>query len=217
MKKRCLFVVLVLIANSGLASAYTGKVIGVTDGDTIGVLIDLIEHKIRLAEIDTPEKAQPYGKKAKQALSDLVFGKIVDIEKKDVDRYGRIVGRIYINDVDVNAEMVRGGHAWVYRQYATDQGLYAMENDAKQNKRGLWALPEAQQVPPWQWRSSRFTVAATGKSKPQKKANSEFKCEGKTKCGQMRSCEEARFYLTQCGVRRLDRDKDGIPCEKICG
>jgi len=162
-KSLLLTIIFSCLSPQSFATTYTGKVIGIADGDTLKILVDQTQHKIRLAE------------------------------------------------------MVRGGHAWVYRQYATDQGLYAMENDAKQNKRGLWALPEAQQVPPWQWRSSRFTVAATGKSKPQKKANSEFKCEGKTKCGQMRSCEEARFYLTQCGVRRLDRDKDGIPCEKICG
>ncbi len=68
---------------------------------------------------------------------------------------GRAVGRVYAGDIDVNAEMVRIGAAWVYRKYAKDQKLFALEKQARQNGAGLWGLPEAQQVPPWEWRKIR--------------------------------------------------------------
>ena len=67
--------------------------------------------KVCLAEIDTPESAQPYGSRAKQALSHLVYGKTVLVKIQDIDRYGRTVGRVYVGDIDVNAEMVRIGAA----------------------------------------------------------------------------------------------------------
>ena len=145
------------------AATYSGTVVGVTDGDTIKIVVGRTQHKIRLAEIDTPEKGQPYGKKAKQALSRPVFGETVNVEQKDIDRYHRIVGRVYVDGVDVNAEMVRGGHACVYRKYATDQALYVMEGGAKRDRRGLWALPEAERVPPWEWRHGSRNAGRTAK------------------------------------------------------
>ena len=130
-----------------------GTVVGITDGDTLKLLTQNKKIvKIRLAEIDTPERRQPYGKRSKQALSDLVFKKEVAVRLVDIDRYERIVGRIYLDDLDVSAEMVRLGAAWVYRKYATDPNLYKLEDEARAGKRGLWALPESQRVPPWQWR-----------------------------------------------------------------
>ncbi|WP_083398444.1 thermonuclease family protein [Nitrosomonas communis] len=77
------------------------------------------------------------------------------IKAQDTDRYGRKVARVYKDDIDVNAEMVRLGAAWVYRKYARDQNLYALEKQARQNKVGLWSLPETQQIPPWEWRKAR--------------------------------------------------------------
>ncbi len=69
-----------------------------------------------------------------------------------VDRHGRTVARLYVGDLDVNREMVRLGAAWIYRKYSKDQSLLNVEAEAKATKRGLWALPEAEQVPPWEWR-----------------------------------------------------------------
>ena len=129
-----------------------GKVVGITDGDTLKLLVDNRQIKIRLAQIDTPERNQPYGSRAKQALSDLTFGKEVMAKVETIDRYGRSVARIYVDGVDVSAEMVRQGAAWVYRKYATDESLYEIEKEAQEAGRGLWALPEAQRVPPWEWR-----------------------------------------------------------------
>jgi|tagenome__1003787_1003787.scaffolds.fasta_scaffold20941564_2 nuclease-like protein len=79
--------------------------------------------KVRLAEIDTPESGQPYGSRARQALSDLAFGKSARVVAQDTDRYGRMVGRVYVGSLDVNAEMVRQGAAWVYRRYSHDASL----------------------------------------------------------------------------------------------
>jgi len=92
---------------------HQGKVVSIADGDTLTLLIDNIQYRIRLAEIDTPEKRQPYGTKARQALSTLVFNKEIEVDVQTTDRYGRSVARVYVGDVDVCAELVRQGVAWV--------------------------------------------------------------------------------------------------------
>ncbi|SCZ85012.1 thermonuclease family protein [Nitrosomonas mobilis] len=157
--KQVLFLVLLCVAFlplSAVAQEHIGRVVGVSDGDTLTILDNQKKQiKVRLAEIDTPESAQPYGKRAKQELSRLVYGKTISVEVRDIDRYGRTVGRVYADNIDVNAEMVRLGAAWVYRKYAKDQNLYALEKRARKNRSGLWSLPEAQQVPPWEWRQAR--------------------------------------------------------------
>ena len=130
---------------------FTGRVVGVTDGDTITVLVDARQVKVRLTEIDAPEKRQAWGTKARQALSDLVFGKTVTIVDSGKDRYQRTLGRVLVGEKDVNAEMVRSGNAWVYRRYAQDKALYAFEGEAREAERGLWSLPNP--VPPWEFRS----------------------------------------------------------------
>lgn len=131
---------------------FSGKVVGISDGDTITVLRDKTPVKIRLAEIDAPESAQPFGNRAKQALSDLVFGKVVRVEERGQDKYRRTLATIYVDDLNVNAEMVRLGMAWVYRKHAPKKSdLYRIEAEAKLARRGLWA--DSDPVPPWDWRS----------------------------------------------------------------
>jgi endonuclease YncB( thermonuclease family) len=147
---------LALLPVSAVAEEQIGRVVGVTDGDTLTMLDSRKQQiKVRLAEIDTPESAQPYGTRAKQELSRLVHGKTVTVKVQDIDRYGRTVGRVYMGELDVNAEMVKLGAAWVYRKYASDQSLYALEKQAKQKRAGIWNLPEAEQIPPWEWRKTR--------------------------------------------------------------
>lgn len=142
---------------------------------------------------------------------------------QDTDRYGRTVGRVYVGDTDVNAELVKQGAAWVYRQYAKDPSLYALENEAKAARRGLWGLPETERCPPWDWRKGSCSTsvaapAATTVAPTPAAATTAagFACGTKRYCRDMTSCEEARFYLTQCGLTSLDGDHDGVPCEKIC-
>ena len=107
----------VLCLWSAFAAADTlrGRVVGVTDGDTTKVLDAANrQEKIRLADIDTPERGQPWGQRSKQALSGLVFGRQVVVEYRKRDRYGRIVGRVFVGDVDISRELVEAGHAWVW-------------------------------------------------------------------------------------------------------
>ena len=137
--------------------------------------------------------------------------------------YGRTVGRVYVGGVDVNAEMVKQGAAWVYRKYAQDQALFRLEEQAKAARRGLWGLPEAERCPPWDWRKKACPMSAAAPapaspaaSAPTAATSGGFTCAGKRYCREMTSCEEAKFYLTQCGVGTLDGNHDGVPCETLC-
>ena len=205
-----LFVFLLLSAPA-MSSELQGHVVSIADGDTFTLLTaNKQQVRVRLAEIDTPESGQPYGNRAKQALADLVFGKDVRIEVQVIDRYGRTVGRPYVGDVDVCAELVENGFAWAYRQYLRDPKLLELEKEAQDSKRGLWSLPEYERIAPWDWRRGKRTPTNVIDSP---KA---FTCGSKTYCREMVSCEEARFYLRSCGLSRLDGDKDGDPCESLC-
>lgn len=144
-----------LLAAQTVLADFSGKVVGVSDGDTITMLKEREQVKVRLVEIDAPEKRQAFGNRSKQALSQLVHGKQVEIKKYGTDRYGRTLGRVYQSGLDVNAEMVRLGMAWVYVKYAKDKGLYQIEAEAREQRRGLWADKEP--VAPWEWRRARKT------------------------------------------------------------
>ena len=211
-----------LLSFSSLANMLEGRVVAIADGDTFKLLSAGNQQiKIRLAEIDTPESRQSYGNKAKQELSNLIFGKTVTVTTVDTDRYGRTVGRVFVDNMDVNAEMIQRGAAWVYRQYAKDQSLFQLEAEAKQKKRGLWNLPESERVPPWEWRHAKHENTSTRTLDATKNITFSqngkgFTCAEKRTCGQMTSCAEAHFYLEQCGLSRLDGNHDGIPCARLC-
>lgn len=129
---------------------FTGKVVKVADGDTITVLRDSEQIKIRLAGIDAPEKAQPFGNVSRQSMSEMLFGKEVRVVEQGRDRYGRTIGRVYQGDIDVSAEQIKQGMAWVYRKYTKEAALYQLEDETKQQRHGLWA--DAEPTPPWAWR-----------------------------------------------------------------
>ena len=133
----------------------TGRVVSVADGDTITLLVDQTQHRIRLHGIDCPERGQPFGKRAKQFTSNLVFAQTVTIRVVDVDRYKRLVCRITLPDgKDLSAELVRAGLAWWYRKYApNDKELAKLETEAREAKRRVWADPNP--VPPWEWRKRK--------------------------------------------------------------
>jgi endonuclease YncB( thermonuclease family) len=137
MRRPLPFLLLLLPLCALAQQTHIGKVVRIADGDTLSILVDEQTLRIRLAEIDTPERRQPFGTKAKQALADLTFNKSVRVVEVDVDRYGRIVGRVYVNGLTVNAELVKQGYAWVYRKYAKSRELYRLEDEARNAKRGL--------------------------------------------------------------------------------
>lgn len=146
----CLFL---LLPSQTLAATLSGKVVRVADGDTITILTpDKKQVKIRLVEIDAPEKEQPYGQASKKMLSDMVFGKDVTVEWDKIDRYQRTLGRVFVGDIDVNLQQVKTGAAWAYTRYLTDDKIKQAEIKARKQKVGLWALQSDQIVPPWEWR-----------------------------------------------------------------
>ncbi|TCZ61384.1 thermonuclease family protein [Roseicella aquatilis] len=172
--RRFLALILLLALHLAPARAATelrGHVVGITDGDTLTLLTPgKRQVKVRLAEIDTPESRQPYGTRARQALAELTFRRQVRVVVEDTDRYGRRVGRVHAGRLDVNAEMVRRGAAWVYDQYSHDPILAALEAEARAARRGLWALPEAERVPPWEWRRQAREQREAQKRPPAPKA-----------------------------------------------
>lgn len=204
------------------AEILEGRVVGVHDGDTVTLLMSGNQQvKIRLAQIDAPESDQAFGQRSKESLSGMVFNKNIRVEKETTDKYGRTVGTIFVDSLDANREQVKRGMAWVYRKYMHDQSLVQIESDARRAKIGLWSDPNP--VSPWEYRhgakNSNIVNQPILKETPEKSiltTHSKLTCGGKRYCKEMSSCEEAKFYLTQCGLSRLDGDGDGSPCETIC-
>jgi len=204
--------ILALITFPSFAQTLTGRIVGVSDGDTVTLLTsDNTSIKIRLAQIDAPEKKQPFGEKSKQSLSDLIYGKNVSVEVETKDRYQRTVGKIIVSGMDVNLEQIKRGLAWYYVQYGHDSNYSQSESQAKAQRKGLWAEPNP--VAPWDFRHGNKSSAP--KQSTPSTANSSA-CGTKRYCKEMSSCAEAMMYLKQCGLSKLDRDGDGIPCESLC-
>jgi micrococcal nuclease len=134
---------------------YSGRVVSVLDGDTIEVFHQGKAERIRLAGIDCPEKGQAFGKVAKWATSSLVFGRTVTVQGHDTDKYKRVVAEVVLVDgTNVTQKLVEDGWCWWYQKYAPDDSVIeASEAEAREGRRGIWALPNP--VPPWGWRKSR--------------------------------------------------------------
>ena len=171
---------LVLAQSIVIADTLTGRVVRVTDGDTIVVLDSgNAQHKIRLTGIDAPERGQAYGTKSKEHLSDSVAGKFVVVEYDKYDRYERILGKVLLSGEDMNLEQIRAGLAWHYKKYQGDQTIsdrvkYSdAELDARRHERGLWGDPAP--MAPWDYRQAKreqkkalepFTIRTESRDKP---------------------------------------------------
>lgn len=210
-------IVLLLLALSAHAHAetLTGRVVGVADGDTLTVLdSNKGLTKIRLHQIDAPEKKQDFGQRSKQSLSDLVYGKQVRVEVFDTDKYGRTVGKVWVGGTDANLEQVKRGMAWVYEKYANEPAYFAAERTAKSGRVGLWNQPNP--IPPWVFRHPDRAATSTPTKPPALTRKSAGRCGEKRFCKEMSDCTEARYFLNVCGVKQLDGDGDGRPCESLC-
>jgi len=152
--KKSLILLLLLILNSTVycQSPLTAKVVGVKDGDTVVVLDSLNNQTtLRLAEVDCPEKSQPFGTKAKQFTSDQIYRKQIKYIVTDIDRYGRSIAKIYYDDNKyLSAEIIKNGFGWQYKKYSTSKDLANFENSARLQKVGLWY--DKNPVAPWEWR-----------------------------------------------------------------
>jgi micrococcal nuclease len=204
--------VLLCVNASAFGEEFFARVIVVLDGDTVLIRRSNGLVKIRLAGIDAPEKEQAYGADSKRSLSDMVMGRQVKIASEATDQYGRMVAHLSINGLDVNAEQIRRGMAWEYSSYHSNKALIALQNEAKQVPRGLWA--QSDPTPPWEWRKLHPSTQA-GPAGDHSAAPG-ASCGSKTHCSEMSSCEEAKYYLAQCGVKSLDGNGDGVPCESLC-
>jgi endonuclease YncB( thermonuclease family) len=143
--------------NANAENILQGKVVSVADGDTITVLdVNKTQHKIRLQGIDAPEKAQAFGEKSKQSLHDMVHGKTVQVFFTKTDKYGRIVGKVFLDTQDICHQQIKSGLAWHYKKYQNeqpqeDQSAYsASELTAKSQRLGLWS--DASPIAPWDYR-----------------------------------------------------------------
>jgi micrococcal nuclease len=157
------------------AQEFRGKVVGVTDGDTITVLHNSTPIKVRLNGIDAPEAGQPFGERAKQFASALCFGDEVTVKTFGIDKYGRTLGDVVLGDGRIlNQELVKAGMAWHYKEYSKDAALAKLEQEAREKKVGLWSDPHA--VSPWDWRhgtaatESSSTTSVKGESGQSAKA-----------------------------------------------
>ncbi|HVF65547.1 MAG TPA: thermonuclease family protein [Casimicrobiaceae bacterium] len=149
MRARLVIGAVALIFAVAARADFSGRVVHVHDGDTISVLVGRQELRVRLAGIDSPERYQPYGTLARRALAEMISGRNVRVTTFGRDRFGRVLGRVHLDNVDVNAEQVRRGWAWVFRRNG-DARLLALEAEAKAARRGLWQDTRA--LPPWEWR-----------------------------------------------------------------
>jgi endonuclease YncB( thermonuclease family) len=168
---RSLFISLVLFASTAVSAGplTPGLVVAISDGDTITLLTeDKRQIKIRLVGIDTPEKKQAFGTKARDHLASRIFKHDVEVDLRKQDQYGRHLGVIYIGGVDINQSMIQDGYAWFYKHYAKEQPKeealrYAKaEADARSKQRGLWADPNP--VPPWEFRKEAKEEARAAKA-----------------------------------------------------
>ena len=198
------------------------QVVRVKDGDSLVVASAGREVDVRLAGIDAPELRQARGMEARTALETLVAGRDVELQLVGGDAYRRIVAHVLVDGLDVNAEMVRRGLAWVPRQYDPAPALVRQEHEAQAAGRGVWS--DAKPTPPWVWRKASRgaakrtrAAAAPEDATPDTVAEADVQCGSKRYCKEMTSCAEAKAFLSQCGLRGMDGDRDGVPCEKLCG
>jgi len=161
MHARCLrtfALVVALFAPSVAAEMLVGRVVAVSDGDTLTVLDAANrQYRVRLAGIDAPERNQAYGEDSKQNLARLAFGQPATVEWDKTDHYGRVLGKVVIGAIDANLAQVRAGYAWHYKKYqdeqsAGDRRRYAVSAaEARVERLGLWRDPSP--TPPWDWRA----------------------------------------------------------------
>lgn len=188
----------------------TCKVVGISDGDTLTCLHERRPLKVRLQYIDAPESAQPFGNRAKQALSTLAFKKTVRLHVTGYDRYQRLLAVVYVGSQNLNLTLVEQGMAWAYRQTLPE---YAQaQATAQRQQRGLWR--DSHPINPADWRATPRTATPTPSTRAPQIING-INCQIRQSCEQIKDYSTAQRYFQQCGWKELDGNHDGIPCNKL--
>ncbi|MDA3978435.1 thermonuclease family protein [Gallibacterium sp. AGMB14963] len=204
------------------------RVVAISDGDTFTCLLQNNKQiRVRLAQVDAPEKKQPYGDRSRQLLSRLIFKKNVKISSSEYDRYGRVVGQVFdTSGKNINLVMVQQGLAWAYREYMNDNQYLQAENEARQKRLGLWQGQDP--IYPSNWRKHEKNpsvplaknpatpVLALPKPGTTSSTIKTIGCNTHRSCKSFSSCEEATRFFKQCAADYLDGNKDGIPCNSLC-
>ena len=195
------------------------KVVGISDGDTLTCLQNRTELKVRLLYIDAPESSQPFGNKAKQALSNLAFKKQVMLQSTGYDKYGRVLAVVYDRKVNINLKLVEQGMAWAYRQ---TQPIYEQAQEQARSRRiGLWN--DARPIEPIEWRKAKsIGYQRTNEGNFVQIRTSEYSgvmsdvdCSQKLTCKDFTNYSDAERYYRQCNAKRMDGDGDNIPCNSL--
>jgi endonuclease YncB( thermonuclease family) len=195
---------------------FTGRVVAVIDGDTIGVLRDGREVRVRLEGIDAPEDGQDFSQRANQFTSQALFGKDVTVSVKETDQYGRLVSRVLHDGRDISVALVEAGLAWHYVEYSNDFVLRNAETSARQRRVGLWSSP--QPTPPWAYRNERSAPTAQAPAVPPTTAtatvyfgNTRSNVLHAPNCPSLKTCKycTARFESVAAAVRAGYRPHGG--------
>jgi len=187
----------------------TARVTRIADGDSFRARTDDgLALEVRVAEIDTPERGEPWSARARDALQRLVGGRRVRLEPFDFDRYGRLVARVRAGERDVAATLVTDGLAVVYRRHAVDPELYRLEARARAARRGVWS---GRAIPRGAGRTPRQPGRV--RAEPPWRRHCAGAAPG---CAALESCAAALYHQRRCGHTGLDDDRDGIPCERLC-
>lgn len=237
---RCLAVPLLLVTPALLFAAdkgatipastkVDGKVIGITDGDTVTVLVGTTAYRIRLDGIDAPESSQAFGVKSRAELFSKVFGKSVTVESKGPDKDNFTLGTILADGKSINLEMVAEGFAWHDKQYSKDKAIAKAEQEARAAKRGLWA--DENPTPPWEFRRSQKPTGTSSKqpATPKTTSGTTNRAASQAKGATASKDEKAYWLTTKSGIRhnstcRYYKNGQGRSCTKdegrackICG